>query len=139
MQEDNNQAPGAVITPSNNQSSGGIFQPVNKSQNIYETLMLIFGLVTLGSLLINQGFLLKVGATLFLGVAILAIVRSTKNRIIYSHSIMREQVPVKAKRSPLKIVGIIMLVILLAPIILYGGLFVIFLLMLSLGGGDIGT
>lgn len=118
----------APITP----KQGGI------SQQILEYTMLGFGIITVFSLIVRNGFLLKIGITLFLIVAIISIIRSlSKARSSTSSSqfsIASAQNP--KKTNPWKILGIVLLTLLMLPVIGYGLLVVAITVMIAMTGGQ---
>lgn len=108
------------------------------SQQILEYTMLGFGIITVFSLIVRNGFLLKIGITLFLIVAVISITRSLSKARRPSSS---SQFPVTAtqnpkKTNPWKILGIVLLTILLLPVIGYMLLIALLMILIALNGGQ---
>lgn len=117
---------------------------VSQRENIYETLMLVFGFLAILSLLINNGFLLKLSAVVFLMVAVITIVRGlASSRQSAAPTTVQQPdgsaAPVRRKRSLLKILGITLLVIISLPVLGYMALWGFFIIILLFGGGDMGS
>mgnify|MGYP001610586696 CR=1 FL=1 len=118
---------------------------ITKHQSNMETLMMAFGILTILSLLVNNGFILKISAAVFLLVAIVSITRSMSmpkpqavERSAPQPWVTSAEVT-KKPTSPLKIIGIATLVIVGLPIIGYLGFFVLIMFMMMSGGGRMGT
>lgn len=112
----------------------------SSTQQMYEYAMLGFGIITVYSLIVRNGFLLKIGITLFLIVAIISITQSIARSRAPSNKITSaSEAAAKKPTSPWKVLGIILLVILLIPVIGQMLLVGLFILMLVLGGGNVGT
>lgn len=129
----------AAISPQINQSSPGT--GTDNRQQVFEYVMLSFGLVTVLSLVTRNGFLLKIGICLFLIVAIISIIRSllnSKNRA--TANLAQGATQPKTKTNKIwKILGITLLALIIVPILgqmLFMG-FIIVLLIFN--GGSMGT
>lgn len=110
-------------------------------RNIYETCMLVFGILTIISLLFNIGMLLKIMAVMFLVVSIVAILRSlfAPKQAISPFQPAQTTENVKKPRSPLKTLGLVILILIAIPVLLQGAFIVFLIVALSLGGGNMGT
>ena len=107
-------------------------------KNAYETAMLIFGGLTIFSLVTNNGWLVKISVMVFLGVAIISIVNSLNKSKEAKQVIVSSNpatiTPVKKPMTVMRLLGIIMLVIIGLPIIGYGVMFIFLIVALSTGG-----
>jgi len=109
-----------------------------------EAVMFGFGALAVVSLIVNNGFLLKISAAIFLVVAATAIVRGL-NRTGHASPTQQPTQPQIAqpvdaatlkKRKIIKIVGITVLLIIAAPFIGQILLVVLFLILLAFNGGN---
>lgn len=118
------------------------YKSPNKKQNAYEYVLLGSGTLAILSLLFNNGFSLKLTAAIFLVVAVISIVRSIsapKQQVLASGPILASEKSFPKKRSPLTIVGIILIVVILVPIVPYLFLILFFIIAMLFGGGNMGT
>lgn len=126
------------MQPQNNQPDPS----ANRKQSIYENLMLAFGIGALISMLANQGFLLKICAAVFLGIAVINIVKNSKDMpqqpAAYVPTVMAQPEPSK-KRGAMKTIGLAVLVLAAVPVVIFGGFFLLIMIMLASGGGDMGS
>ncbi len=111
-----------------------------KWRNPYETILLIFGCIAVFSLLTGNGGLLKVAAVIFLILGLFTIARGIPLR--------GEAVPVsspagspKVKRpwTPLRIIGLSVLILVVVPIIGFIALILFFIIAFSTGNVRMGT
>ncbi len=119
-------------------------EAVKKWRNPYETFLLLFGGTAVFSLLTGNGTLLKIAAAVFLIMGLAAIAKGIPLRGEESgpKSYTDENgVTYKIKRpwTPLRVVGMALLIIILLPVLGYLALILLFIFMLSFGGANMGT
>ena len=132
-------------TPPAAQPNTSIMQSLT-SQNASEYLMFAFASLTILSFLLGSGSLLKVALSAGMLVGIISICRKlfgTKPQSFdnqYYQSVSQTEVQnTKQRKSTLKIITRVLLIIILIPVIGYGALIALFILMLTMGGGNMGT
>lgn len=134
-----------MITPTNNPLptptvSGPSLSPPKQggiSQEVLEYTMFVFGIIAVFSLIIRNGFMLNIGITIFLIVAIISITRNLSKSRSASNS---TQFPVTSsqnpkKTNPWKIVGLALLTLLMIPIIIQGAFVLLIIVVMIMGGG----
>jgi hypothetical protein len=151
MQDDNKMtsvypsAPGAQ--PESSSTVGVHEAALLPHEKTFETALFAFGILAVLSLILNQGFVLKLSAALFLMVAVIAIVRSlTSSKKVYNVTPV-ELAQVKAdavsragrSRSLLKILGITVIVIVAVPVLGYVAMYALLIIVLFSGGGRMGS
>lgn len=141
MQDDSAQ-PTAPSSPVVVQAASVPKETTSNIQNTYEYLMLGFGIVTIFSFITNNGFLLKIGISAFLLVAVISITRSlTQAKKEKPAAFVQKSANSTPKKKPsiLKILGITLLVICMLPVVGYMLLIGLFIIILMFGGGNMGT
>ncbi len=111
-----------------------------KRSKPYEIILLFFGFAGVASLLIGNAVLLLITAGFFLILALVAIARGIPLRgespteRLYTDA---NGATHKAKRpwTPLRIVGLTLLIIILLPVVAYAGLFLLLTIMFMASGG----
>lgn len=114
------------------------------SQNTLEYAMLVLALVTLGSFMVGNGYLLKIGLIMVMVVAITSIFRNLNSAktvpiIRQSESAQPASVTNKKPMSVIKLLGITALAIILLPVLGYMAMIAFFIVLLMFGGGNMGT
>ncbi|MBX6334143.1 hypothetical protein IRY61_02250 [Candidatus Saccharibacteria bacterium] len=113
---------------------------VTKWQNPYEITLLIFGIVAVFSLLTGNGDLLRIAAIVFLLVSLYSIARGVPLRgepvtTTSDGKVIRE----KHNWTPLRIIGLSILVVIGLPILGYLALIAMFMVLMISGVGEAGT
>lgn len=121
-----------------------IVSPAQKaSQNTLEYAMLVLAFVTLGSFMVGNGYLLKIGLIMVMVVAIASILRNlngakpgpTAPQIVSNNQAQ----PTKKPKSMVRLLGLTVLAIILLPVLGYAVMIAFFILLLMFGGGNMGT
>ena len=121
--------------------------------NLTESLMLAFGILAVVSLLIGNGLLLKVSALIFFFIAVKAIVKSATSTqqgsqtpqsgpLQASSQTQTQSAPkqfISRNRKAIKVVGIVVLVIVAAPLIGQLLLVGLFMILLATNHGSMGS
>ena len=112
-------------------------------QNAYETVMLIFGALTIFSLVTNNAWLVKISVMVFLGVALISIIKSlNKSRIenqrAQSSFTQANTTLTKKPMTVLRLLGIILFILVGIPVISYACI-IAFIIFLFIAGGGKGT
>lgn len=119
-------------------------EAVKKWRNPYETFLLLFGCAAVFSLLTGNGALLKVAAAIFLIMGLMAIAKGIplRGEQVQPRTYTDEHgITYKAKRpwTPLRVLGLTLLIVILVPVVGYLALILFFILAFTVGGAEMGT
>lgn len=119
----------------------GPTEPPSRSRDVIEYLMLGAGIVTISAFLLNNGYILKFGLIVVLVIALYYITRGiTSSNTTYTIS-KDPTAPLGTRKQPsvLKMLGFTLLVIVMLPVLGYTAMFALLIIMLTFGGGNMGT